>query len=257
MIGRSSRFVKMYGLRIDLQRVEATLRDHGVTAFCTDVDDRLAVAATGVTTRLRSNAPPPPLPVSRPAPCRPSPSTELPMLPSGKPDYQAVRDLARASNTDESDVIGLRELFADVLQIDADSIDPDASFVDLGGNSLSYVTMSVRLERALGAAARRLAAAAAAGAGSHAQAGATVVAVVGCDAGDQRRAARRRDRAHRRIARRVVRTVGRRAPAARHRRLQLRPVLPHAGAAHRPGAAPAQHHRVDRGAVGGRGSRSR
>ena len=45
VIGRSSRFVKMYGLRIDLQRVEATLRDHGVTAFCTDVDDRLAVAA--------------------------------------------------------------------------------------------------------------------------------------------------------------------------------------------------------------------
>jgi acyl-CoA synthetase (AMP-forming)/AMP-acid ligase II len=45
VIGRSSRFVKMYGLRIDLQRVEATLRDHGVTAYCTDVDDRLAVAA--------------------------------------------------------------------------------------------------------------------------------------------------------------------------------------------------------------------
>jgi ABC-type Fe3+/spermidine/putrescine transport system ATPase subunit/acyl-CoA synthetase (AMP-forming)/AMP-acid ligase II len=47
VIGRSSRFVKMYGLRIDLQRVEATLRDRGVTAFCTDVDDHLAVAATG------------------------------------------------------------------------------------------------------------------------------------------------------------------------------------------------------------------
>ena len=41
-------------------------------------------------------------------------------------------------------------MFAEVLQIDAATIDPDASFVDLGGNSLSYVTMSVRLERALG-----------------------------------------------------------------------------------------------------------
>ena len=47
VIGRSSRFVKMYGLRIDLQRVEATMRDHGVTAFCADVDDVLAVAAAG------------------------------------------------------------------------------------------------------------------------------------------------------------------------------------------------------------------
>ena len=73
VIGRSSRFVKMYGLRIDLQRVEATLRDHGVTAFCTDVDDRLAVAAAGHDA-ARSNASPPPLPASRPAPCRPSPS---------------------------------------------------------------------------------------------------------------------------------------------------------------------------------------
>jgi hypothetical protein len=72
------------------------------------------------------------------------------MLPSGKPDYEAVRDLARASNTNEPNVGSLRELFADVLQIDASSIDPDVSFVDLGGNSLSYVTMSVRLERALG-----------------------------------------------------------------------------------------------------------
>jgi len=71
------------------------------------------------------------------------------MLPSGKAHYQAVRDLISAS-TGAPTVVGLRELFADVLQIDADGIDPDASFVDLGGNSLCYVTMSVRLERALG-----------------------------------------------------------------------------------------------------------
>ena len=37
-----------------------------------------------------------------------------------------------------------------MLQIDARTIRPDQSFVDLGGNSLSYVAMSVRLERALG-----------------------------------------------------------------------------------------------------------
>ncbi len=47
VIGRSSRFVKLYGLRIDLQRVEAALSDDGVTAFCTDDDERLVVAAVG------------------------------------------------------------------------------------------------------------------------------------------------------------------------------------------------------------------
>ena len=148
VIGRSSRFVKMYGLRIDLQGVETTLRDHGVMAFCTDVDDRLAVAVTGhdeaEVQRIAAAA------AGVPAGAVHAISVEeLPMLPSGKPDYQAVRDLVGAS-TGEPTVVGLRELFADVLQIDADSIDPDASFVDLGGNSLSYVTMSVRLERALG-----------------------------------------------------------------------------------------------------------
>jgi acyl-CoA synthetase (AMP-forming)/AMP-acid ligase II len=149
VIGRSSRFVKMYGLRIDLQRVEATLRDHGVTAYCTDVDDRLAVAAArhDAAEVQRAAAAAAGVPAGA---VQAVTVTELPMLPSGKPDYQAVRDLASASNTDEPTVVGLRQLFASVLQIHGDSIDPDASFVDLGGNSLSYVMMSVRLERALG-----------------------------------------------------------------------------------------------------------
>jgi hypothetical protein len=120
-----------------------------VTAFCTDVDDRLAVAAAGhdeaEIQRVATAAAGVPAGAVQAVTV-----TEVPILPSGKPDYQRVRDLARASNIEEANVVGLRKLFADVLQIDAERIDPDASFVDLGGNSLSYVTMSVRLERALG-----------------------------------------------------------------------------------------------------------
>ena len=126
-------------------------------------------------------------------------------------------------------MIGLRELFADVLQIDPDSIDPDASFVDLGGNSLTYVAMSVRLERALGRVAVHSGNAADARAGAiltrrdeEAGWGATLetsvalrgVAIVlssvltpGCSA------------------------VGWRAHAARRCRVQLRPVLPDTRAA--------------------------
>jgi acyl-CoA synthetase (AMP-forming)/AMP-acid ligase II len=149
LIGRSSRFVKMYGLRIDLQRVEATMRDHGIAAICTDVEDRLAVAAAGhdkaEVQRVAAAA------AGVPAGAVQAVTVaELPKLPSGKPDYEAVRVLAGASNAGPPNAIGLRKLFADVLQIDADSIDADASFVDLGGDSLSYVMMSVRLERALG-----------------------------------------------------------------------------------------------------------
>jgi acyl carrier protein len=132
-----------------LHRIEAALSDRGVTAFCTDVDDSLVVAAAGhdvgAVQRIAAGAAGIPA-----AAVQVVTVAELPLLPSGKPDYQAVRHLARASNTQQPNVIGLRKLFADVLGIDADSIGPDASFVDLGGNSLSYVTMSVRLERELG-----------------------------------------------------------------------------------------------------------
>ena len=43
---------------------------------------------------------------------------ELPLLPSGKPDYQAVRALARDADQPESDATTCARLFADVLQID-------------------------------------------------------------------------------------------------------------------------------------------
>jgi acyl carrier protein len=148
VIGRSSRFVKLYGLRIDLQRVEAALSEEGVTAFCVDDAERLVVAAVGSDEHAvqRITAAASGLP---PAAVRAITVAELPLLPSGKPDYQAVRDIARRSKSSKSRG-DLRALFADVLQIDSHTIRPDQSFVDLGGNSLSYVAMSVRLERALG-----------------------------------------------------------------------------------------------------------
>lgn len=151
IIGRRSRFVKMYGLRIDLQQVETTLRERGVHALCTTHDDHLAVAATECDRRdlQRLTADAAGVPTAAVAAAC---VQQLPMLESGKPDYPAVRALTLerdpvGSDTDDAD---LRALFADVLHLNPADIDPDASFVDLGGNSLSYVTMSVRLERALG-----------------------------------------------------------------------------------------------------------
>ncbi|MBU8817459.1 AMP-binding protein [Mycolicibacterium goodii] len=149
IVGRSSRFVKLFGLRIDLQRLESGLAEQNITALCTGDDDGIAVAATAPAvaaevTRLVAAAAR--IPASG---VRTAIVDELPRLTSGKPDYPAVRALARAGARSES-VTDLRSLFADVLQLDPAVIDPEASFVDLGGNSLSYVAMSVRLERALG-----------------------------------------------------------------------------------------------------------
>ncbi len=149
VIGRSSRFVKLFGLRIDLHRVEAALSDEGVTAFCIGEDQRLVVAAVSPDEQAvqRITAAAAGLPTSAVAVIA---TSELPLLPSGKPDYQAVKSLARRTPEPTNAPGDLRALFADVLQIDQETIEPDRSFVDLGGNSLSYVAMSVRLERALG-----------------------------------------------------------------------------------------------------------
>ena len=149
VIGRASRFVKMYGLRIDLHQLEAQLRGRGVTALCTGDGDRIALAysgAPGESEVSRAAADVAGLPPAAVTAVR---VTTLPRTASNKPDYRAVRELVRRepAPTDGAD---LRGLFAEALHLDPRDVTGDRSFVDLGGNSLSYVALSVRLERALG-----------------------------------------------------------------------------------------------------------
>ncbi|WP_217241609.1 AMP-binding protein [Streptomyces sp. AC555_RSS877] len=154
IVGRRSRFAKILGLRIDPQRVEAILEEHGIPASCAGDDDALAVVAIrteGVdAARVRS------LVADRcglpPRAIRARIVPELPRLASGKPDYPAVRRLAREAEAPlprhSSTTDSLRALYAEIL--DRTDITEDSSFVGLGGDSLSYVEMSLRLEQALG-----------------------------------------------------------------------------------------------------------
>lgn len=148
IIGRSGRFAKLYGLRIDLQQLEDTLSRYGVDALCVETDGTITVAAATsrsaeAVQQLTADA------AGVPAVAvRATVVDQLPRLTSGKPDYRAVRALAGGGGG--TDPTELRALFGDVLHLDPALIDAGASFVDLGGNSLSYVAMSVRLERALG-----------------------------------------------------------------------------------------------------------
>ncbi|WP_235433521.1 MULTISPECIES: AMP-binding protein [Protofrankia] len=149
VVGRTSRFVKLFGLRIDLCQVELLLADHGRTCACAGTDDALTIATLSpdryairrlVQERLR-------LPADR---IRVVAVDELPRLTNGKIDYSAIQELANsqdlrpARHTD----LSVRECFAKVLGC-ADIAD-DATFVDLGGDSLSYVQMSLEIERTLG-----------------------------------------------------------------------------------------------------------
>lgn len=180
IVGRRSRFVKIFGLRIDLPRVEAVLVGHGVTAGCAGDDRELVVAvergsdraATGEGAAVadqtvagaelrRLVARECGLPVRVVRVC---PVTALPRLPNGKPDYPAIRALAPARaparpapGPDPEPEPGagpaaggspLCRTFAEVLG--RPDVTGDSTFAGLGGDSLSYVEMSVRLERELG-----------------------------------------------------------------------------------------------------------
>ncbi|MGR8011915.1 AMP-binding protein [Streptomyces hypolithicus] len=163
VVGRRSGFAKILGLRIDSQQVEVMLRRHGITSCCTVDDDRLAVAVTGhpgvgddVRARRLVTAE-----CGLPARAvRVSVVPELPRLATGKPDYRAVRELTRSEMAAGAEVsvpaqrqasperVDLRRLYARIL--DRDDVTDGSSFVGLGGDSLSYVELSLHLEGALG-----------------------------------------------------------------------------------------------------------
>ncbi|WP_163752247.1 AMP-binding protein [Mycolicibacterium helvum] len=148
VVGRLSRFVKLYGLRIDLQRVESAVAEHASPAMCTDADGQLVVATAGPVNPAELRARTAAAAGLPAAAVRAVALAELPVLPSGKPDYPALRTIVREQ--DPPAATDVHALFADVLHVDSDTLTPQSSFVSLGGNSLSYVTMSIRLERMLG-----------------------------------------------------------------------------------------------------------
>lgn len=159
VVGRLSRFVKVLGLRVDLQRVEDALARTGVTARCAGTDGELVVVAEGgePTEPVRGRAATAAgLPVTA---VRVRPVTALPRRPTGKPDDRAVAGLAAATVSGgdpaprvvpepRDQLSALRAMYAELL--DRPDVTADDTFVGLGGDSLSYVEVSLRLEQHLG-----------------------------------------------------------------------------------------------------------
>jgi len=157
VVGRLNRFIKVLGLRIDLQQVEAALEGFGVNASCAGCDDELVVVVEGradVVTVRRRAAGAAGLPA---AAVRVISVDALPRLASGKPDHRAVTKIAAetaaaapapAPAATSGTAEALRAMYADLL--DRPDATLDDSFVGLGGDSLSYVEVSLRLEQALG-----------------------------------------------------------------------------------------------------------
>jgi acyl-CoA synthetase (AMP-forming)/AMP-acid ligase II len=169
VVGRRNRFLKLYGLRVDLQRVEQLLAEQGLTAHCGGDDDGLVVAVIDA-----SDVPSPAsLRDSIAATCglpvhaiRVIVVADVPRLDNGKVDYAALRDLAVTAvpgprvpvdtpgpaaaepATATGRAVDVAAVYATVLG--RDDVGEESTFAGLGGDSLSYVEASVRLEQVLG-----------------------------------------------------------------------------------------------------------
>lgn len=161
VVGRRNRFVKIVGLRVDLGQVERILADLGVQAASAGTDEGLVVAIEGdQDTRLLGKVLSQGLGLPRTA-LEVHAVEHLPRLATGKLDYPAVLALGRRNAAgpgtpapdgsgppDASGQDNVRKIFEDTLE--RSGIGGDDTFVSLGGDSLSYVAASVRLEQALG-----------------------------------------------------------------------------------------------------------
>lgn len=147
IVGRRSRFVKLFGLRVGLDDVESRLAARGITAMCGGDDEHLVVAVADelvpddavLAACAEVGVPPARVQLLR--------LSELPRLTSGKPDHAALARVARADARADVRHESVAAIYADILRCD---VDGDDSFVSLGGDSLSYVELSIQLEDALG-----------------------------------------------------------------------------------------------------------
>lgn len=151
VVGRRSRFVKIVGLRIDLGQVERLLEDLGVQGAGAGTDDGVVVAVEGDhDAQLLRKVLAQSLGLPRTA-LQVYAVPRLPRLASGKLDYPSVLALSRVEPERPAETSGpdsVRKIFESSLE--CTEIDDEDTFVSLGGDSLSYVAASVRLEQALG-----------------------------------------------------------------------------------------------------------
>jgi acyl-CoA synthetase (AMP-forming)/AMP-acid ligase II len=150
--GRASRFVKIAGLRVGLDDLEAMLAETGRETFVVGSDEAVSICLVGdedpaivrefVAQRCG-------LPIVR---VNAFAVDEPPRLPSGKVDYSAVRKMgetrARRAISSLNGAGVIAAAYAKALGIAPPS--QEATFAQLGGDSLSYLDAAMGVERALG-----------------------------------------------------------------------------------------------------------
>jgi hypothetical protein len=153
IVGRRGGYLKIAGLRIEPPDVEGLLERRGAHACAVGTDEQLVLFTD-------ASAPPDLEAVVREAIKLPAHAVrtitlpELPRLSNGKLDRASMQRLAAAGERPDDahrtrdPMTALRDLYASALG--TEDISEDASFSTLGGDSLSYVEITLGLEEILG-----------------------------------------------------------------------------------------------------------
>lgn len=178
IVGRKSRFVKPFGLRINIDTVAQRLQNEGCNAACGADGDVMYVLLASTTDNRRLHIEKIAQELSNwlkipPDSFRVKQIEEIPLSPNGKIDGHAINTMIKSwvaeehlakEKTDSTPgkknwpvqlltVLGLRptKTVNDVFQrqFPNQKFAPNASFVELGGDSLNYLATAIDLERIL------------------------------------------------------------------------------------------------------------
>jgi acyl-coenzyme A synthetase/AMP-(fatty) acid ligase/peptidoglycan/LPS O-acetylase OafA/YrhL len=155
--GRASRMAKPFGLRVSFDEIERQLAEQGIQAAVTGTDALISITVVG---SLPSGSDAPGALGTEIAARLKLPESlfdvgamaELPRLANGKTDYRALLAAAesrqRAMQSEGDGNVRIAAIFQRAFPAERQS--RDASFAGMGGDSLSYVQVSIALEDALG-----------------------------------------------------------------------------------------------------------
>ena len=159
IVGRLKRFVKIFGLRLSLDQIEALLGRKGIVGHAVAVEDNLVLLLrdpSQQTTAAEVVAQEYDLPTSV---LHTGALAQLPLLSSGKTDMQALnRIAATALATAQTKAVQLRKAMGGDIALAlatatrSRTVGPTDSFNSLGGDSLGYLQVQMTLEDLLGGA---------------------------------------------------------------------------------------------------------
>jgi acyl-CoA synthetase (AMP-forming)/AMP-acid ligase II len=159
VVGRRARFIKVLGHRVALDTLEQRLCSAGHDVRCAGRDGQLIVSARGARSAPAREALRRAVVTACGAPrhaVRVVAVDDHPRLGSGKPDYAGILRLAEPPDqgpdlgTDTGAPAGISVARLYAVLLNRSDVTDDSTFAGLGGDSLSYVEVSIRLEALLG-----------------------------------------------------------------------------------------------------------